>query len=450
MSTQKPLNQMIPQLTKFIESNRERLNHARKLQSIYEGMLLPYLLEVLKSELSPRSYQRMVPRVVPINILTKIINKLSALYAMPVIRRSETEGDSDIMESAIKENKLNSQFALANKIYSLHQYFAVEPYFHKDKVKTRILDPSKFLVYSDDVVSGEMTVFLKYMGELDDMGKQLWFAYSDEEFIAFDTNNVVHTQYLQGNDGVNPYGEIPFTYVNQVSTKLMPTVDTDIFELTMRIPQLLSDLNYCHKFQAHSMIYGIDLDPESQIDGNPDGFTLFSTREGENVTGKIDFLKPQVEIEASISLIRAELSIWLESKGIKSGNSGNADSNTSGIAKILDEMDTTQARAEQVDQFSYMEDNYWKLYSKLHNYHVKDIRDFRIGMTSEPLASIKYTEQKPLEDEKIKLEKIALKLDKGLTSKRRALEEANPELNEEQIEELMLEIEKERAIISIS
>lgn len=376
-------------------------------------------------------------------MLTRIVNKLSKLYSTEVTREAETPIDMEIMQKAVDSTKINTTFALANKLFSLHQYFAIEPFFHKGMIKTRALDPSQFLVYSDDKVSNEMTVFLKYMGDISNTS-QLWFAYSDEEFIAFDTDMNIHNEWMGESQGVNPLGQIPFIYVNQYSTKLMPQLDSDILEMTLRIPQLLSDLNYAHKFQAHSMVYGIDLDPETKIDGNPDSFTLFNSREGEGKSGKVDFLKPQVEIESSLKLVTSELGLWLESKNIKAGTVGEATSNASGVAKILDEMDTTQARQEQVDVFAYMEDDFWKLYSKLHNLYINEIKDESRGMTEDPLKSIKFTEQKPMEDEKAKIEKIKMKLEAGLTSKERAVAEANPDLDEEQVEELLREIEEEK------
>lgn len=443
MSTKQSLQLMIPQLVDYINKNTTRLKHATKLQNIFEGQLLPYLLATLRSELSPRAYERIVQRAVPINVLTRIVNKLSKLYSTPVFREATTPVDQDIMDKSVNENNLNTVFGLANKLYSLHQYFAIEPYFHNGIIKVRVLDPSQFLVYSDDNVSREMTVFLKYMGPIDQT-KDLWFGYSDQEFIAFDTQGEIRMEWMYENQGINPLGVIPFIYINQYSTKLMPQTDSDIYEMTIRIPQLLSDLAYCHKFQAHSMIYAIDLDPATTIDGSPDGFTLFNSRDGEGKTGSVDFLKPQIEIEASLKLVVSNLSLWLESKGIKSGTVGDIDSSLSGVAKILDEMDTTQARKEQVDIFAGMEDKYWILYSKLHNYYLNELNDNRKGMTEIPLESISFTEQKPIEDEKSKIEKIAIKLREGLTSKRRAVKEANPDLDDKQLDELLIEIENEK------
>lgn len=66
-------------------------------------------------------------------------------------------------------------------------------------------------------------------------------------------------------------------------------------------------------------------------------------------------------------------------------------------------------------------------------------------MTKDPLRAIAFSEQKPLEDDKSKIEKIKMKLDAGLTSRKRAITEANPHLDEKGIEDLILEIESEKS-----
>ena len=144
---------MVDTFTSYIESNKARLEYSAKLQNIFDGQLLPHLLDVLKSELSARAYERMVPRVVPINILTRIVNKLSKLYTMPVAREATSDSDQEIIDYAVQDNKLNTVFGMANKIYSMLKYFAVEPYFYEGEIKVRVLNPSQFLVYSDDDIT---------------------------------------------------------------------------------------------------------------------------------------------------------------------------------------------------------------------------------------------------------------------------------------------------------
>lgn len=454
MKTKQPLNKMVKELTKYVDgdSNRSRLAHSFKLQNIFEGQLMPYLLQVLKAELQPRAYERIIPRVVPINILTRIVNKLSKLYSSgEVAREGTTPIDQEIMDLAVKDQKLNTVFGHGNKMYSLHQYNAVEPYFHDNKMKTRVLDPSQFLIYSDDFVSKEMSVFLKYMGE-DEDGAQLWFAYSDDEFLAFDSKGNIRGEYMVDANGIpiteNPYGVIPFILVNQYSTKLMAQIDTSVLEMTLRIPQILSDINYGHKFTAFSHLVGMDVDPDTTLDGSPDSFTIVHSREGEGVKGSIEVIKPSIDIPASLQLVTSQLGLWLESKGIKSGSIGQADASLSGISKILDEMDTFQARQEQVDVFRYMEDAYWQLYAVMHNLHLPDLEESR-AMSKDPLNSIKFPEQKPLEDETTKLNRVVIKRNNKLISQRLALKEANPHMDVDQIDALIIEIDEE-SVVSVT
>jgi hypothetical protein len=58
--------------------------------------------------------------------------------------------------------------------------------------------------------------------------------------------------------------------------------------------------------------------------------------------------------------------------------------------------------------------------------------------------NIEFASMKPIVDDKQKLEEIKLRLEMGLTSKFRALKEANPTLTDGEIKQLMDEIEKEK------
>jgi len=71
--------------------------------------------------------------------------------------------------------------------------------------------------------------------------------------------------------------------------------------------------------------------------------------------------------------------------------------------------------------------------------------EFRKGLFSRDMkVSVEYIPEKPMEDESSKIAKLKAKLAAGFTSYRRALIEANPHLDDQGIEALMLEIEQEK------
>jgi len=68
--------------------NVHRLRHNRELLEIHEGNLLKYVDIDLKAQLTPMAYESARHRIAPINILKKIIEKLSSVYDTPPVRKA--------------------------------------------------------------------------------------------------------------------------------------------------------------------------------------------------------------------------------------------------------------------------------------------------------------------------------------------------------------------------
>jgi len=63
-----------------IEDHKGVLTHNNMLFNIMEGDLLTFVLADLKQQLSARSFEIVKQRVAPINVLIKIVDKLSQIY----------------------------------------------------------------------------------------------------------------------------------------------------------------------------------------------------------------------------------------------------------------------------------------------------------------------------------------------------------------------------------
>jgi len=71
----------IPELLEHIKKNKKfTANNVESLE-IYKGNLEPKVKEVLKSTLSSNYYSQIESRVVALNILQKLIDKLSTVYS---------------------------------------------------------------------------------------------------------------------------------------------------------------------------------------------------------------------------------------------------------------------------------------------------------------------------------------------------------------------------------
>jgi hypothetical protein len=463
----------INKIMNFIDANTARVNNAKKLFTINEGELLPFVLTALRSELSEKAFMRASKRVAPINVLPKIVDKLSTLYSNEVSRR-ETSGISsnqELVEYYTNILNMDPKMLCSQQQFNVSKYAALEPYIDRDTdsefdmPKLRVLPAHTFLVYSDDLMDPtKVTAFIKILGQfLKETGELLpngmpeektvtvYMIYDKDNIIAIDSDREVRLDFMQGNEeGINPFGVIPFIYINKNEFNLLPNPDTDTLPMSILIPLLLTDLNYATQFMSHSIVYVIDADVD-HLSGNPDAVWHIKSEmkeDGSEAKADIGSIKPEVDIDKVLKLIETELRMWLDTRNIKASSIGNLEvSNAaSGIAKMIDESDTSEARRSQEGLFKQVEKEFWKLIGIMHNTWLENgdnIEDKRRVVDSLEVK-VNFQDQEVVVDTEKKLREISMKLAEKLTSHRRAIADANPNLDETGVDELMAEIKAEQ------
>lgn len=439
-----------------------------KLLEIYEGSIQKFVEDSLDAEFTANAAKRAKERISPINLLPKIISKISAVYTYGVQRDSQgNEVDKENMSYYEDKLAFNNKMMTANKYLNLFRYTAIEPYAYKGKPAIRILPPTSFTVWSDNKINPlDPTVFVKYVGKVksniprtntsgvsnlhpENVVKEvdLYHMYSDNEFLVVDGDGSIRKDLMLENpEGTNYYGRLPVTYMNLSENLLIPLPNTDMFKLTLLAPKLLTDLNYCTKFQSHAILYSIDIE-SGKLDGNPDQMWELKSIEGEGKSPQIGSIKPEVDIDKVLQLIKDTLTLWFDSLGMKSSGLNNitAGSAASGIAKAIDNADVEEVRDAQKPIMKAAELDLWDLLKIQHEVWSKDGQlDNMKPFSTQFDPSIMYNDPEPTIDYKVKIEGAKMKYEAGLTSFKRALHEANPDLTIEEIEELILEIEKEK------
>jgi len=470
MPTSKPLRALVPDILEHIKvQQRNQTVFEKKVLDIYEGNLQKYLEESLREEFSGSVGERAVKRLCPINVLPRLMNKISQVYTHGVMRSAnDNDIDIELLGYYVTSMGLDTKLDTVNRMINMFKYCAVEPYHENKRPKVRVLPPTQFTVYSDDIINPQnMTVFIKYMGkapssiprtdtegnltqnaEEHELYVDTYFLYSDNEFLVIDSEGAVRNdimEIMKNPKGINPLGTIPFIYINTSEFRLIPIPDQDRLTMPILIPKLLTDLNYATKFQSHAILYGINLD-FSNLEKNPDSFWDLQTKNAD-VSGSVGAIKPEVDVEKVLKMINAELTMWMESMGIKANGNNTLDvaSAASGISKAIDEVDVTNLRSDQKKIFANVEDQFWALIPKLHTQWVTEnnLEETR-GFSGEFRVDTQFEEAPVIVDNKKRLEEVKMRLDNKLTSYKRALSEANPELEEEEILLLMEEIEEEK------
>lgn len=435
-----------------VKDHGNHLKAQQKTLDIYENNLMKYVDQALARQLSERSYRMACERMVPINIYPKVIDKLSNIYQQGVVREvmDGTQSDTDLMNWYVKQMYMNETMHHSNTIFNACKSTLIHPFFDdKYGPRLRVIPNDRFIVESDDPVDPlRVTRVTLLAGKRDQ--KEIYWVYTDTEFAIVTSDQKIDyaAMAMMGNpDGINPYGQIPFVYVNSSALKLTPSPDYDGIRMTEVIPVMLADLNLAAMFQSFSIMYGVDLSIENMTYAPNTFWFLKSDNPGESKP-EIGTIKPEVDFQEVLNLIQSQLSMWLGTRGIRANGVGELTQQNfaSGISKVIDEMDTLDARQAQTSTFSCAEKDLWALIlEKMHPMWVDQGKISQRALwtpgasvlTSFRLA-IPGTTRTQLIDEQQK-EYAA-----GFTTRRRAIQALNPTFTEADVDALLLEITEER------
>ena len=480
MATQKPLADLIPEIIDHFERYRDYLESNRRIYEILEGQLFDEVDRSLRAEMiSDTAYRRARERIPPINVMKKTTDKLSKVYIEKPVRRGSTMVDNDIMGNITKRANLDNQMVVANNFYNAQRMFAIEPYVHEGKHAFRVLGGHQFLPFSDDPMDpNNLTVFIKLMGneivkaapKFDENGNKVDNSdevrqvtvlglYSDDEFLIIDTGGAIRTDKMQAM-GLNMqpgqrmfknrFGRIPFYYGKKSRTELVPFPNKEGLDISILIPKLFADLNYAAQYMSHSIIWIKNASISGQ-EINPDAVVDLGERTEENGDPEMGVITPSVDIPNVISMIQSQMSMYLSSIGIKATSDGavTPGREASGVAKAIEEGDTTAERKMQVEFFRDVEMHLWDLISDMQAVWVKngvlspeaERRTFSQNFVDD--FTIIFAEMKPLKTTRQKIEEIQLLRDQKLITKKRAIKLIYPEMSDVQIEEWLEELKDE-------
>jgi hypothetical protein len=422
-----------------------------------EGDLESYVKAALKSQLSEKSYEQAIHRIAPINVLKRVMDKLSKIYSRPPVRTVEFGSASDEKLLAFYQEHLeiNSVMANANRFFNLHKDVFVEPYLDTETglPKLRIVPADRFFPTSVDLVNPlRPTHLTKIMGTIKDSGgesRTLFYAYTKDEFLAFDSEKKVVTDVMMSSnnpEGINPFGEIPGVYINRSKFDLIPKVDTDTKTMTILIPVILTDLNYAHMFCSFPVLYGVGITSEG-LTRSPNAFWELKADPSSEVTPQVGQVSPEFDPEKSLSLIKSQMAFWMQSRNIKPGAMGelSVENAASGIAKAIDEMDTSEDRQDQVPYFVDAEARLWSLIQKMHSVWMRDPNFQMRGVGWSVGAKVKTTfpEQRAIVDTSKAIADQKAKIEMRIQTRRGALKELYPDWDDRKIDEKLKEVEEE-------
>ena len=438
-------------IVKTFDILKPYFQHSWEVMDIYEGNLQPYVLKNLKETLSPQAYEDACRRTAPINLLPKIVDKMATIYNDPPMRSVEggTESDAELLKWYEENLCVNEKFSDLLDLYVATKSGAIQPYMNYTTRKPglRAIQNDRFFVMSfDEQDPMRMTHFITFDCYAEN--KIIFYCYTDTDIAVFDEKGDLLTAMMAKlqNDGKNLYGQIPAVYANSSRYLLIPKPDTDLIPMVLLVPVIFTDMNYAAMYQCFSIVYAVDCDDEKMV-RSPNAVWMFKSDVTSQKEPKVGTIKPEVDIDQVKNYVASQVSLWLSSKGIRPGAVGdvNVENAASAISKIVDESDTVEYRKACIEYFTKIEAEFWDLLLKKMHPQWVDTNQAENKAKFSPDAKVitKFASAAPLQRRKDLIEEKKLEVESKFTTRKRAIQELNPMLDEKQVDDLIEEIDEE-------
>lgn len=466
----KPLMERIPLILGKIQDYDDFYCHNEEILDIYEGNLLPYVEKLMCETLDKRYFEQIKHRLLPINFVQKVTDKLAKSYAEAPIRMAE---DQDFIDKMVDMLDIDEAMMLSEEYSYLNRGYALKPKLtNKGKIKLTSIPYDKFLVLAEDESDRlEPTIFVEFMGLTERqiiqdtdvvrsrderVTKDInWYiAYTDTEILAFDEQGTIMPEITESIANKNPIGMIPFVYGNRSVSNIVPKQDTDFLKLAKVLPLMLSDINGAIMFQCFTLIYGIDIEfKDAKL--NPNAIWELESKRGGDTNGSVGTLQPSVDSDKALNWFKNILAMWLDSKGIDAGSITKLDSSNiaSGLSKAMDELDTTEARKKSIKKLQKEEKQLFKLLAKMNNYWLKlpEARDLKLTTVDEnkleESLTIEFKEPMAKLDYTTEIQNSINMLQNGLSYREKEIKRLHPYASDDEINQIFNEFGVERTEI---
>lgn len=423
---------------------------------MFHGKIAEILKEAISREFKkPETVNELISRLTPLNIMQKIITKLAGVYVQAPLRKVQDESvsDSELMDMYTEEFSLNQRQKEANKYFKLYKRNLQELYVDEfGTPHVRNLPRHTYEVFSfSSLTPNRPDVIVKILNDDKDRKKMRLAAWSNESHWIIDGQGAVLTDKMQemnNQEGVNPYKKMPFVYINESSDSVDPLTDDDLMKMSIAIPLLLTDICFATKYQSWSMIWTLNYDGD--VPSNPNS-VISMTATIDEQRPEIGQIKPEVDTDKVISLVKTLVAVLLTTKNLSVGavkmNLDSSDA-ASGISKMIDSSDSVEDKSDQQSFFEKAEKQLWDLLAFnmipywRENGLIKPELDREFSDAFE--MDIFFMQPKVMISELEQVEISKARMDAGFSTLDYELSQIYPQLTAEQRAELAASIEAEK------
>lgn len=431
------------------DPNNRRSNN-KVLSDLFESKIAGYVESRIKKEIEDTHERKeMAARILEIDIVKRIVTKIADAYSKTPTRKVVGGNDKDqqMLDWYLNNTNIKDLFASTDRNYVNFKEALVKCLFHKrtNLPYFKVMMPFDYIAVSDDEQDEtNATIFASYWGKIE--GNQvLLLCVSDDETWIQDLKGDIYPNEANP-DNLNLYGKNPNIYIKNTKVDVMPFPDDSMISVATLIPMLCGDINYAIKYMSYGIVYGINI-KEDLIRRGPNAFwNLLPFDENAGIQPTVGTLKPDIDIKDVFDGIMMQLQLWLNARGISTSIFGyNTSSIASGISKMIDEADVTKViKANQV-VYAEMEKQLFDFIMH-YGHDVWKMNNPSIPQTSfSPAASVETIFHEPdvIKTRQELLAEIKAEIDAGLMSKKMAAKKLYPNMSDDEIDLLLVEIKEE-------
>lgn len=424
-----------------INSDSERNRRAEELinADIFEGKLNEFVASKIR-ELFPSTGEHY--SVADYNLHRKISEKKSKSYIRPPIRGLDKKEESSAYTKILEDFGFNDTMKMVDLFKNRHRYCGVGVIRERksisdgtvrDKYNFWALAPYDFCVHRD--VNGEIYAWSIPVGK--DKEGDIWTIWSDRTHIKIRTKDYKGFEIIpiEGNPlNVNPYGILPFIYV--------PMDTSGVYPLTSSLPRQTIELNTSISIYMTSgnMQIGqmVITHPKKQkIESISHGLMTAINLPQENGDNQspteVKYISPNPNLEGQKESILTYMTMILDEHGINSSSAiKSGEKFTSGFDRLLSNADVQDIIENNQDLYIKVENDVYKCIRAM------TLRDNSYTFKSEKL-SVKFSRPKILSSDSEKLDNLKKKKELGLWDEWQLLQDADPNLSEEEAKKIIEE-----------
>lgn len=483
------------------EPNKERKENSKREYEIFRKRQEPFVLERLRQEFSAETVRTM-RRMTSLAVATKVVKEKASIYKNEPTRDfgDLTELQQQQIDNLYKLSNANVKLKMANRMYVLHDQCAayIVPDRTKGVIDLRILQPHEYDVIpsltNPEKAEGYVLNVLDSNQLRQDMrsnqilvpnptgGKQRKGIFGDQvnqniadedddellnEFFIFwdDTFNFMTTR-----DGLivdpetfrplkdpnlleflNPIEKLPFVDIaGMKDNEFLVRPSSTITQFSLEFNVAFSDLMETMRLQNYSQPVIASKDQPRNLIIGPQNVIWLQLEEGDTVQPTFGFESPSPDLSNSLEVLKAAIATFLSTEGLSSDSIQVQGAQTFGSAmeRLIAAIEKFEASQDDIDVFRQTERKVFEIKKRWSNL-LQDtdvlIDDLKLAtIPEETKLNVRFAEPSVMETMEQKEARVERKLRLGLMSRKRALLEIDPEMTEEQAEELIRERDEEQ------